>query len=140
MVTPSYISKQLEKFSEDPEINQIKDQNAKLQKELLGRQVPLTPSKDPHIESSLQRDPDEDYFMMAVLALKMIHNERYDDTDYCFYISAPALYREVLAHGMPFHQWYTFIENKFEELRQSYVSQYKDNDPEANLMQFQIIH
>lgn len=58
--------------------------------------------------------------MMAVLALKMIHNERYDNTDYCFYISASSLYQEVLQKGMPFHQWYTFIEDKFQELRDSY--------------------
>ena len=57
---------------------------------------------------------------MAVLALKMIHNERYDDTEYCFYISASSLYQEVLRKGMPFHQWYTFIEDKFQELRDSY--------------------
>ena len=94
-------------------------ENQKLQQELMLNRIAITPSNDPQRQSDVfsQRDPDEDYFMMAVLALKMIHNERHDDTDYCFYISANSLYQEVLQKGMPFHQWYTFIEDKFQELR-----------------------
>ena len=106
MVTPSYITK----LSDDPMINQIKDQNQKLQLEV--SQIPSTPNnnKDPVENQFVAHDPDQDYFMMSVLALKMIHNEMYDDTDYCFYISPPQLWKEVKAVDMPFHKWYKFVE------------------------------
>lgn len=112
-------------------------ENQKLQQELMLNRIAITPSNDPQRQSDVfsQRDPDEDYFMMAVLALKMIHNERHDDTDYCFYISANSLYQEVLQKGMPFHQWYTFIEDKFQELRDACSN---SNDKEG-LEQYQIV-
>lgn len=41
-----------------------------LRQELMAPTVPMTPSNnDP------QRDPEEEFFMLAVLALKMLHNE-----------------------------------------------------------------
>lgn len=109
----------------DPEIQKLKEENQRLHRELMsGGHGSMTPMgegvglRESALEGmGVQRDPDEDYFMMAVLSLKMIHNEKYDDTDYCFYISASTLYQEVLDRGMPFHKWYSFIEYKFMELR-----------------------
>lgn len=40
-----------------------------------------------------QRDPEEEFFMLAVLALKMLHNEQYEDAEYVYEISAAKLFR-----------------------------------------------
>jgi hypothetical protein len=41
----------------------------------------------------LKRDPEEEYFMLAVLALKMLHNEKYEDAEYVYEVSAGKLFR-----------------------------------------------
>ena len=40
-----------------------------------------------------QRDPEEEFFMLAVLALKMVHNENFDEAEYVYEISAGKLFR-----------------------------------------------
>ena len=106
----------------------------------MGKNVPGTPNTDIQMEKSLLRDPDEDYFMMAVLSLKMIHNEKYEDADYCFYMSPKQLYQEVLHVGMPFHLWYIHIEAKFNDLREQYVfKNQKMDEMEDKMMEFQVV-
>ena len=41
----------------------------------------------------LKRDPEEEYFMLAVLAQKMLHNEMYEDAEYVYEVSAGKLFR-----------------------------------------------
>lgn len=50
--------------------------------------VPMTPTSN-----DAQRDPEEEFFMLAVLALKMLHNEQYEDAEYVYEISAAKLFR-----------------------------------------------
>lgn len=40
----------------------------------------------------LIRDPEEEFFMLAVLALKMLHNEEHDKSYYVCEISAGKLF------------------------------------------------
>jgi hypothetical protein len=40
------------------------------------------------IESLSRREPEEEFFMLSVLALKMIHTEEYQDNDYVYEISS----------------------------------------------------
>jgi len=40
-------------------------------------------------------DPEEEFFMLAVLALKMCHNEQYSDAEYLYEISANKLLSSV---------------------------------------------
>jgi hypothetical protein len=40
-----------------------------------------------------QRDPEEEFFMLAVLSLKMVHNEEFDEAEYVYEISAGKLFR-----------------------------------------------
>lgn len=55
---------------DNPYLLHYKNQTQILKAELMGpTSVPTTPSNDP------QRDPEEEFFMLAVLALKMLHNE-----------------------------------------------------------------
>ena len=41
----------------------------------------------------LNRDPEEEFFMLAVLALKMVHNEEFEEAEYVNEISAGKLFR-----------------------------------------------
>lgn len=41
----------------------------------------------------LKRDPEEEFFMLAVLALKMVHNEEFDESEYVYQVSAGKLFR-----------------------------------------------
>ena len=40
-----------------------------------------------------KKDPEEEFFMLAVLALKMLHNEQYEDAEYVYEISAAKLFK-----------------------------------------------
>ena len=33
-----------------------------------------------------KRDPEEEFFMLSVLAIKMLHTEQYEDTEYIYNI------------------------------------------------------
>ena len=73
-------------IEEDSDLDKIKDQNEQLKKELEEPQEPGEVKVGS--QNTDKRDSDEDFFMMAVLSLKMIHNDKYDDTNYCMYINA----------------------------------------------------
>ena len=40
-----------------------------------------------------KRDPEEEFFMLSVLALKMIATELYDDTEYIYEVKAEELFK-----------------------------------------------
>ena len=57
--------------------------------------VPVTPINSGAGGGDPQRDPEEEFFMLAVLALKMLHNEQYDDSEYVYEVSAAKLFKQV---------------------------------------------
>lgn len=67
----------------------------------------------------LKRDPEEEFFMLAVLSLKMTHNEQFEQSEYVYEISAGKLFRQVRNLNLPFHRWFKWLENKFLELREA---------------------
>ena len=60
-----------------------------------------------------KRDPEEEFFMLAVLALKMVHTEEFDETEYIYEVSAIKLFKQVKDAELPFHRWYKWLEDKF---------------------------
>lgn len=75
---------------DNPYLLHYKNRSKMLKQELMGQPAaPATPSHDP------QRDPEEEFFMLAVLALKMLHNEQYEDAEYVYEVSAAKLFRQV---------------------------------------------
>lgn len=55
--------------------------------------------------------------MLSVLALKMIHTEEYDTFDYIYQVNANIFWKEVKESELPFHRWYKWLEDKFNDLR-----------------------
>lgn len=90
-------------------------------------QTPMVKMRDPMNDLNemnyLKRDPEEEFFMLAVLALKMVHNEEYEEAEYVYEISAGKLFRQVRTQNMPFHRWYKWLEVKFEDLRQAFLKE-----------------
>ena len=79
-----------------------------------------------------QRDPEEEFFMLAVSALKMLHNEQYDDTGYVSEISAAKLFRKVREQKLPFYKWFKWLEWQFHELReQQKKKEFEDAEAEV---------
>ena len=68
--------------------------------------------------------------MLAVLALKMVHNEEYDSAEYVYEISAGKLFRQVRTLNLPFHRWYKWLECKFLELREAFMIEKEPKDSE----------
>lgn len=86
-----------------------------LKEELMGStSTTFTPS------NKTQRNPEEEYFMLAVLAHKLLHNEQFDDAEYVHDVSAAKLFKQVRSLQMPFHRWYKWLERKFHEFRQDF--------------------
>ena len=79
-----------------------------------------------------QRDPEEEFFMLAVLSLKMVHNEEYDEAEYVYEISAGKLFRQVRNQNLPFHRWYKWLETKFTDLRNAYMIEKTPKLPELS--------
>lgn len=118
---------------DNPYLLHYKNQSKMLKQELMAPTVPMTPSHDP------QRDPEEEFFMLAVLALKMLHNEQYEDAEYVYEVSAAKLFKQVRSQKMPFHRWYKWLERKFSELRDAFKKQSADkNDEELLLWQREV--
>lgn len=57
----------------------------------------------------LRREPEEEFFMLSVLALKMIHTED-QDAEYIYEISPQKLFLQVKSLEIPFHKWYNWLE------------------------------
>jgi hypothetical protein len=66
-------------------------------------------------EVNLRRDPEEEYFMLAVLAHKMIHTEEYE-AEYIYEINSQKLLLQVKALKIPFHRWYQWLGTRFSQL------------------------
>ena len=73
-----------------------------------------------------KRDPEEEYFMLAVLSHKMLHNEKYDDASYAYELSAGRLFKAVRDEGMPFHRWYNWLELRFENYRKDFIKKIEE--------------
>lgn len=65
-----------------------------------------------------RREPEEEYFKLAVLAVKMKHTES-GDAQYIFgkAVDAHTLFSEVKKSGVPFHRWHSWLEEKFDKLK-----------------------
>jgi hypothetical protein len=71
-----------------------------------------------------KRDPEEEFFMLAVLAMKMVHTEEYDESEYIYEVSAVKLFKQVKENdGLPFHRWYKWLEQKFHDLRDAFLAE-----------------
>lgn len=66
-----------------------------------------------------RREPEEEYFKLAVLAVKMMHTE-IGDAEYIYEIDAHALFKQVKTCKVPFHRWHKWLETRFDELKQKY--------------------
>jgi len=60
----------------------------------------------------MRRDPEEEYFMLAILAQKMIHTET-EEAEYIYEINSQKLFQQVKALKIPFHRWYQWLETRF---------------------------
>lgn len=56
-----------------------------------------------------RRDPEEEFFMLSVLALKMEHTEEHE-AEYIYEVSAQKLFLQVKSLKIPFHKWYKWLE------------------------------
>jgi len=61
-------------------------------------------------EQDSRKDPEEEYFRLSCLALKIIYNEQ--DTDFVFTVSPGKLYQKCKKNRVPFHMWYIWIEKE----------------------------
>ena len=71
--------------------------------------------------------------MLAVLAHKMIHTED-ADAEYIYEINAQRLYVEVKELGLPFHDWYSWLTDKF-----SIIQSDRYTEERKLMQQFQVI-
>lgn len=83
------------------------------------KSINLNPLADsPDIDSALpiRRDPEEEYFMLAVLAHKMLHTEE-NDSEYIYEINGQKLFQQVKSLKIPFHRWYNWLGDRFSQLQ-----------------------
>ena len=71
----------------------------------------------------MRRDPEEEYFMLAVLANKMIHTDEHDNPEYVYEINAKKLFAQVKTLKVPFHRWYKWLETRFMQLQEVHVKE-----------------
>ena len=62
------------------------------------------------------KDPEEEYFRLSCLALKIIYDER--DSDFQFSVTPAKLYRKCQKLNIPFHLWYTWIEKELQRINE----------------------
>jgi hypothetical protein len=55
-----------------------------------------------------KRDPEEEYFRLSVLSLKLQYDEK--DPNFAVRVSAKKLYKRCKKDGIPFASWYNWIE------------------------------
>ena len=61
-------------------------------------------------------DPEEEYFRLSCLALKIIYDER--DCDFAFSVTPAKLYSKCQKLKIPFHLWYTWIEKELQRINE----------------------
>lgn len=95
---------------DNPYLLHYKNKSNMIKEEIMNKNLLITPNKsgDP------LRDPEEEFFMLAVLTHKMLHNENYDDAEYVYQISAAKMFKEAKQKKLPFHKWYRWLEGKFD--------------------------
>lgn len=59
------------------------------------------PSRNVSKDEDARKDPEEEYFRLAVLALKVLYNEK--DNDFVFEVSPGKLYKKAKRNKIPFH-------------------------------------
>lgn len=74
------------------------------------------------VENKEIRDPEADFFMLAVLALKMTHIEEFD-AEYIHDADARKLFEQVKALRIPFHKWYSWLDQRFKFLAEAHRNQ-----------------
>lgn len=47
----------------------------------------------------------------------MIHTEEYESFDYIYQVNPNVFWKEVKETDLPFHRWYRWLEDKFNDLR-----------------------
>ena len=62
------------------------------------------------------KDPEEEYFRLSCLALKIIYDER--DCDFLFSVTPGKLYAKCQKLNIPFHLWYTWIEKELQKINE----------------------
>lgn len=68
---------------------------------------------------SLRRDPEEEFFMLAVLALKMQHTEN-QDAEFIYQVDSQKLFETVKELKIPFHKWYQWIDAELQLIKIRY--------------------
>jgi hypothetical protein len=63
------------------------------------------------------RDPEEEYFRLSVLSLKMQYNEV--DKDFVFQIGSKKLFKQCKSQKVPFHKWYKWIDTQLRHINQT---------------------
>lgn len=82
-----------------------------------------------------RREPEEEFFMLSVLALKMTHTEKYNEADYVYEISAQKLFKQVKDLNLQFHHWYKWLEKRFQDLYD--INQMEKQRKEEEVRQWQ---
>lgn len=84
-------------------------------------------------EVAKRRDPEEEFFMLAVLALKMQYTEN-QEGDFIYQIDSSKLFEQVKQIKLPFHKWYAWIDTKFSMMKVAFEQEQEDlyNDPCKN--------
>ena len=82
---------------------------------------------------NLRRDPEEEFFMLAILALKMQHTES-AEAEFIYKIDSQKLFEQVKQIKIPFHKWYSWLDTKFQMMKIAYEQEQEDlyNDPSKN--------
>lgn len=96
--------------------------------------APLAASKKPMVAPlTLRRDPEEEYFMLAILALKMQHTENHE-AEFIYQIDSAKLFEQVKQIKLPFHKWYSWLDTKFSMMKVAFEQEQEDlyNDPKKN--------
>jgi hypothetical protein len=65
---------------------------------------------------NLRRDPEEEFFMLAILAHKMQHIEN-QETEFIYQVDSAKLFEQVKEIKLPFHKWYAWLDTKFQMMR-----------------------
>ena len=80
-----------------------------------------------------KRDPEEEFFVLATLALKMNHTEDYEVFEYVYQIEQDQYWKQVKEEGIPFYKWYQWLQDKFQSLRQSHFKKLEQEEREQKL-------
>lgn len=82
---------------------------------------------------TLRRDPEEEFFMLAILALKMQHTEN-QEGEFIYQVDSQKLFEQVKQIKLPFHKWYAWLDTKFSMMKIAFEQEQEDlyNDPVKN--------